>query len=184
MTTPPDEAPAERDETPSLFDLTVAALAGVGRMVVTDRDLGTFDVLPDGELVAGPDAILGLVLSTPPAVAFYAVRPEPVPEPARSAVAELTVRLNTVLTTSTVEFDPDTGILSVRAGIRLGAVDLGPLAPDADGHPARALFAGLLIEALDEVAATARRCRGPVDGVTSSDLLPLEAYRAFRAQAT
>ncbi len=140
---------------PSLLSLTVAALQGRGRLVKTDWDIETFDVLPEED---GAEPTLGVVMSSSRSVVFYAVWPEPVPAPRRAAVAEFTVRANTDLYTSAFEFDFDTGILSLRSGVEFG--DLAATLP-------RETFAALLVTALDEAESAAARHRVPVAALLS-----------------
>ncbi len=184
-TTNPSLADTEPAPSPGLLAVTVAALQHAGRLVSTDWEMNTFDVLPVGrssrpagspaeasegsaiDAVADPDATLGVVLTGAGSVVFYAVWPETIPPAARPGVAEFALHLNTSLTTSAVEFDTGTGILSVRSGLRLGGVALG--GPDADddrpGQLGRAAWGGLLVAALDEVEEVARTCRPLVDRI-------------------
>lgn len=149
-------------DSPSLLALTVAALQGAGRLVKTDWDLETFDVLPEAD---GAEPTLGVVMSSSRSVVFYAVWPEPVPARRRPAVAEYTVRANTDLYTSSFEFDLDSGILSLRAGIEFGA--LAASLP-RDG------FAALLVTALGEVESAAERHR-PGVGAVLGGTAPVDA---------
>lgn len=136
-------------EHPSLLARTVSALQGGGRLVRTNWDIATFDVLPVDD---GSEPTLGVVMSSLQAVVFYAVWPDPVPAKRRTTMAEYTVRANTDLYTSAFEFDLDGGTLSLRAGVQFAA---GPKqAADVEQLP-RAEFTRLLLLALDEVETSA-----------------------------
>ena len=132
---------------PSLLDRTVQALQDAGRLVRTDWNLETFDVLPE-EDDAEPTA--GVVLSATKSVVFYAVWPEPVPPQRREDVAAYAVQANTHLATAAFEFNPATGVLAVRAGI-----EFGPLAATLASGDLQAL----LVNALDEVERVAEEHR-------------------------
>lgn len=134
---------------PTLLSRTVAALQGSGRLVRTNWDLETFDVLPVDD---GTEPTLGVVMSSLQAVVFYAVWPDPVPAKRRAAMAEYTVRANTDLYTSAFEFDLDGGALSLRAGVQFAA---GPKQAADVEQMSRAEFTRLLLLALDEVETTA-----------------------------
>ena len=152
---------------PSLLAVTVAALQGAGRLVKTDWDVETLDVLPE---VDGAEPTLGVVMSSSRSVVFYAVWPDPVPEPLRPAVAEYTVRANTDLYTSAFEFDLDSGILSLRAGVEFG--ELAATLP-------RDAFTALLVSALDEVESAAARHRAGIAALLGG-ASPVDALAAAR----
>jgi hypothetical protein len=154
-------------ETPSLLAVTVAALQGRGRLVKTDWDIETFDVLPE---TGGAEPTLGVVMSSSRSVVFYAVWPDPIPDARRPAVAEYTVRANTDLYTSAFEFDLDSGILSIRAGVQFGALT---------ASLPRESFAALLVAALEEVESAAEQHRPGVAAVLSGTA-PRDALAAGR----
>lgn len=136
---------------PGLLAVTVAALQSVGRMVETDWDAETFDVHP---LLEGGLPTAGVVLHTNNSIVFYAVWDDAVPSTARAAVAEFTVRANTDLTTSTVEFSLDTGILAIRSAVHLGSVLVGTPGEDVPEEAiaiSRRAYAALLQEAVRDV---------------------------------
>lgn len=135
---------------PSLLDRTVQALQDAGRLVRTDWDVETFDVLPQDE---GGEPTAGVVLSATNSVVFYAVWPDPVPRERHDEVVGYLVRANVGLSTSAFEFDPDDGILSVRAGVEFGALA---------GSLAGADLQGLLVNALDEVERAAAEHWPPI----------------------
>ncbi|TAM89827.1 MAG: hypothetical protein EPN43_06525 [Jatrophihabitans sp.] len=143
---------------PSLLARTVQALQDSGRLVRTDWETETFDVLPEQD---GGEPTAGVVLSATNSVVFYAVWPDTVPPPRREAVAAYTVRANTGLATSAFEFGPATGILSVRAGI-----EFGDLAETIDG----AVLQALLVATLDEVEHVAEEHRTEVAALLGADL--------------
>lgn len=128
-------------ERPSLLAVAVASIQGLGRLVKTDWDLETFEVLAEND---GAEPTLGVVLSASRAIVLYQVWADYVPEPARTAVTEYVTRANTDLYTSAFEFDLGNGSLSVRSGVHVGDVDV-----------ARPTLAGLLRNALTEVESTA-----------------------------
>lgn len=135
---------------PSLLDRTVQALQDAGRLVRTDWDVETFDVLPEED---GAEPTAGVVLSATKSVVFYAVWPDPVPPERHADVAAYVVQANTDLATSAFEFDTRTGILSVRAGI-----EFGPLGATLASDDLR----GLLTNALDEVEHAAAEHRAAI----------------------
>lgn len=148
---------------PGLLAITVAALQDSGRMVATDWEAETFDVLspddaarPDGE---SGSSVLGVVLRHTRAVVFYAVWDDPVPADRRLKMSELVLRANTDLFTSAFEFDLESGILSVRSSVALADVPIA--APGDPGPPAgtkvlnRSTLTTLLLAALEEVEEVA-----------------------------
>ncbi|MBN9608743.1 MAG: hypothetical protein BGO26_11700 [Actinobacteria bacterium 69-20] len=147
---------------PGLLATTVAALQGSGRLVATDWDAETFDVHPREE---GGLPIAGVILHTSNSVAFYAVWDDTVPAPARAAVAEWSVRANTDLTTSAVEFSLDTGILAIRSVVHLGSVTVGTPGVDVPEEAtaiSRTAYAALLQESVMDVEAAYQRYRPQV----------------------
>ena len=135
---------------PSLLDRTVQALQDAGRLVRTDWDVETFDVLPEED---GAEPTAGVVLSATKSVVFYAVWPDPVPPERHADVVGYVVRANVDLATSAFEFDPRTGVLSVRAGIEFGSLAATLASED---------LRGLLSNALDEVERAAEEHRPAV----------------------
>ncbi|MEP7763348.1 YbjN domain-containing protein [Sanguibacter sp. 25GB23B1] len=138
------------------LDAVIAALTADGRTLDVDQDLETFDVAP---LVAGGEPVLGVVMTTGPAVVFYAVRSELVPAAARGAVAEWATRENTRLSTSAVELDLERGMLSLRSGVRLPDV---PVSFD--------VLRSLLRGALAEVESVSLRTGPAAEEVIASAL--------------
>lgn len=132
---------------PSLLDRTVQALQDAGRLVQTDWDVETFDVLAEDE---GGEPTAGVVLSASKSVVFYAVWPDAVPTERREDVISYAMQANTDLATSAFEIDPATGVLALRAGIEFGA-----LASTIGGSDLQAL----LVNALDEVERAAAEHR-------------------------
>ena len=114
------------DPTPEhspLLDRVVATVQGKGRLARTDWDLQTVEISGDGDA----EPTMAVVLPFARRVVLYAVRPRPVPAEQIPAVAELVLRLNTLLHTSCWELDVDSGLLSVRAGFEFDSVeDLAP----------------------------------------------------------
>jgi hypothetical protein len=144
---------------PPLLARTVAALQGSGRLVRTDWDLETFDVLPADD---GAEPTLGVVMTSLQAVVFYHVWPDPVPAQQRAAMAEYTTRANADLYTSAFEFDLDGGTLSLRAGVQFAA---GPREAGDLELLTREAFTRLLTLALDEVETTAAAHAGGIAAV-------------------
>lgn len=145
---------------PSLLDRAVQALQNAGRLVQTDWDVETFDVLPEEE---GAEPTAGVVLSATRSVVFYSVWPDPVPLERHDDVVAYLVRANVGLSTSAFEFDPDGGILSVRAGIEFGALA---------GSLSSGDLQGLLINALDEVERAAAEHRPAIAALLADAQVP------------
>ncbi|MEO7125112.1 MAG: hypothetical protein ABI382_05695 [Nakamurella sp.] len=159
MTAEPGAVP---DSTPGFTAVTVAALQGAGRMVATDWESETFDVLPRGDNDA---AVSGVILHSSKSVAFYAVWDEFVPSDKRTAVGEWSVRANTDLSTCTIEFSLDSGILAIRSVVTVGALSIGTPGEDIPVESlaiSRAAFAVMLSAAVDDAVATFTRLQGPV----------------------
>lgn len=159
---------------PRLTAITVAALQGAGRLVQTDWEQETFDVLP---LADDRPAVSGVILHSSQAVAFYVVWDEFVPMDKRGEIAEWSVRSNTDLTTCTVEFSLDTGILAVRSVARVGSLVVAAPGDDPttyDGVPdtapiiSRAAFAAMLTDTLADVEATFSRLAAGVSGILTA----------------
>jgi hypothetical protein len=109
--------PAEDD----LFGRVARAMRQLPRDVELDADLEKATLtspLPDGRHT------LALVLSSSQSVAFYSVWPQPVPRRQVGKCTEYVTRANTGLSTAVLEFDPDSGILAARSGIRFGDLAL------------------------------------------------------------
>lgn len=171
MTEHPTNRPAQPDvapeSVPGFTAVTVAALQGTGRLVQTDWEQETFDVLPrsdDGVRVSG------VVLHSSNAVAFYAVWDDFVPTGARAAVAEWSVRANTDLSTCAIEFSMDTGILAVRSVVHVGPLSVGTPGADVPEESlaiSRAAYGALLATAVDDAAATFARLQQPVADIVA-----------------
>lgn len=122
-----DEGPSG----PSLLARVVAALQGFGRLVATDWEIQTFEVMPsdaaldehapDGTSLLEPTA--GVILPFAQRVMFYTVWPEVVPGERIPDIAELAHRVNTLLYTSALEFNLDSGMLSVRSGFEFDGLE-------------------------------------------------------------
>lgn len=150
MTTEPDPAP---ESAPGFTAVTIAALQGVGRMVATDWEAETFDVLP---MVDGVPRVSGVILHSTKSVALYAVWDVFVPSPVREKVAAWSVRANTDLTTCTIEFSLDTGILAIRAVVNVGALSIGTPGVDVPEEAvaiSRRAYGTMLAASVDGVAA-------------------------------
>jgi hypothetical protein len=158
MTAEPGAAP---ESVPGFTAVTVAALQGAGRLVQTDWEQETFDVLPQ----AGGARVSGVILHSSHAVAFYAVWDDFVPSAARQAVAEWSVRANTDLSTSAIEFSLDTGILAIRSAVHVGPLSIGTPGediPEDASAISRAAYGALLTTAVDDAAAAFARFQQPV----------------------
>jgi hypothetical protein len=156
------------ESVPGFTAVTVAALQGAGRLVQTDWEQETFDVLP---LSDGGPRVSGVILHSTHAVAFYAVWDDFVPSAARTAVAEWSVRANTDLSTCAIEFSLDTGILAVRSVVRVGPLSIGTPGEDIpEEAPAisRAAYGALLTTAVDDAAAAFVRFQQPVADIVAS----------------
>lgn len=158
--------PQESAPVPGLLARTVAALQSHGRMVATNWDLETFEVLP---LDDGGESTVGVVMSSSKSVVFYAVWPDTVGMEFRAETAELLLRANTKLYTSAFELDQDRGLLSVRAGVEIGEVVLESGA-----------LGGLLINALDEVESVYADFRPTFAAVTTGGSTAQQALIAKR----
>jgi hypothetical protein len=89
-------------------------------------------------------------------VAFYAVSDDFVPSSARQQVAEWSVRANTDLSTSAIEFSLDTGILAIRSAVHVGPLSIGTPGEDIPAEAlaiSRAAYGALLAGAVDDAAA-------------------------------
>lgn len=156
-------ADSQPESVPRFTAITVAALQGAGRLVQTDWEQETFDVLPQAQ---GGPRVSGVILHSSHAVAFYAVWDEFVPSGRRAAVAEWSVRANTDLTTTAVEFSLDTGILAVRTVVRAGSLVIGAPSDGPDAYSevpgtapviSRAAFTAMLTDAVADVEQTFAR---------------------------
>lgn len=159
---------------PRLTAITVAALQGTGRLVRTDWEQETFDVLPVAD---GGPAASGVILHSSHAVALYVVWDEFVPADKRAEVADWSVRANTDLTTCAIEFSLDTGILAVRTVVRVGGLVVGAPGDDPaeyDEVPgtapviSRAAFAVMLGDALADVESTYTRLAADLNGILAA----------------
>jgi hypothetical protein len=142
------------DEVPLLARL-VEALQGSGRLVEMKRELNTFHVLPERDEA---EQVLGVVVDSPAAVTLYYVWPDPVDDEHRPAVQDFATRANTNMFQSAFEFNPDTGMLSLRNGVEFGEW-LDQMRPD--------VVAGMLVTALDDLEFEAGSHTGAVASVVS-----------------
>lgn len=161
-------------QVPRFTAITVAALQGAGRLVQTDWEQETFDVLP---LADGRPAVSGVILHSSHAVAFYVVWDAFIPADKRAEVAEWSVRTNTDLTTCAVEFSLDTGILAVRSAVRVGGLVVGAPGDDPAAYDevpgtapviSRTAFATMLTDALNDVEATFARLAPEVSDILAA----------------
>ncbi len=147
------QMPDEPAAVPGLLARTVAALQSQDRMVATNWDLETFEVLP---ITGDGESTVGVVMSSSMSVVFYGVWPDTVDQEYRSQTAEMVLRANTKLYTCAFEFDPDRGLLSVRSGLEIGQVELGP-----------DVLGGLLGNALEEVESVYAEFEATIAAVTT-----------------
>lgn len=164
MTAEPDPAP---ESAPRFTVLTVAALRSVGYEVEADWEQETFELVAQGD-----DAVrvAGVIQHPSGSVALYAVWDEVVPSDIREAAAQWSVRANTDLSTCSIEFSVDSGILAVRTVVRVGKVTVGTPGEDIPEESlaiSRAAFAAILAAAADDVAQTFTRLREPVAALMS-----------------
>ncbi|AZI58019.1 hypothetical protein EH165_07555 [Nakamurella antarctica] len=146
---------------PSLLERTVASLQNDGRLVKTDWDLETFDVLATRD---GAENVLGVAKPSTGTVVFYYVWPKVIAHEYVSLMLEFVARANCDLYTSAFEFDPDSGIVSVRAGAEIGN--------DSVNRDAESAF---LINALDEVERAGALYDSVVRAVGSGNMSAIQA---------
>ncbi len=164
VTSEPGSVP---ESVPGFTAVTVAALQGVGRLVQTDWEQETFDVLPQTD---GGVRVSGVILHSSHAVAFYAVWDDFVPFPVRQQVAEWSVRANTDLSTTAIEFSLDTGILAIRSVVHVGPLSIGTPGEDIPEEAlaiSRAAYGTLLAGAVDDAATAFGRFQQPVADIVA-----------------
>jgi len=148
----------------------VAALLQAGRSFTVDLEAETLDVDRRDDPAGAP--VLGVVRPVARGVTFYAVHPRAVPAQRFDAAVELAVRATNDQFDTTVELDPASASVSVRASVTVEGVDLS-----AD------VLGTLLDGALERVEETAARYRTGIDAVLDGTATPAQVCADVRASA-